>query len=748
MSTLMDTWNMYMGLKDRRRQKEQDELNLEKYEYQKRQDSLANSQRKRQLDNADRNYEAARIDQAALESERAKGWDEKNQIIVNEAYGDLKRNIMKNHRQSSNNANGTLNKQVNFNSSFDDATVRDNLNRIYKNDARVLAAIQGRNPNVESVAGIEFMEYDSGDGETSTKAVMMLNMKDGTKKPLSQRGGRDDAVVAMDPKEIFEFTDGILVGAADTVNTNDSLQQVAAGSYPDSTGAVSSGTGGLAGTGADTTATGTDTPLASSSATNAPDVAPANLSTASETNAAANAVIQEAPRSITLVEHVLNDPTKLDILDSLSTAERASLSDAEWDAMLSRIDEETLKADRLIASETQQTAESNALVSLANNPALAAMQQHGVDQQAPAGIAKTAELNDRIKQLSAVKEKITAMREAVALQVEEYAPTEVVESGSGIADATIEETGTSPTETDITTEARVDPASAAKLSEQAKTETVNTDAPAKSAKVDQAKVNITKVAGTKTKTKKAIGTAYDRALDMQFLKDGGYSFTEDQVARYVATGSISAPVIDKVFNSRSIENEDGQWLINTFSSGKVQRINLGAKPKTDTEKRAASKALFETAMIGTSFTKDGDDAPFIAKGTGYQGYLETFMDVHSVGLKNVFGVDVANMDAGDRSILAPVLSEVLDQAARNGWNDEVFTNKTLDFAAIVAGFKDRMHTDFFVIGPPDAPIIRNAAVRAKRQVEAAKANGDVLDYNIALQRERERLKKEEAKFNR
>ncbi len=81
MSTLMDTWNMYMGLKDRRRQKEQDELNLEKYEYQKRQDSLANSQRKRQLDNADRNYEAARIDQAALESERAKGWDEKNQLL-------------------------------------------------------------------------------------------------------------------------------------------------------------------------------------------------------------------------------------------------------------------------------------------------------------------------------------------------------------------------------------------------------------------------------------------------------------------------------------------------------------------------------------------------------------------------------------------------------------------------------------------------------------------------------------------
>ena len=58
MASLGDVWGMYMGLKDRRRQKERDDVADNKYAEQLKQQSLANANTLRGLDNQDRSFNA------------------------------------------------------------------------------------------------------------------------------------------------------------------------------------------------------------------------------------------------------------------------------------------------------------------------------------------------------------------------------------------------------------------------------------------------------------------------------------------------------------------------------------------------------------------------------------------------------------------------------------------------------------------------------------------------------------------
>ena len=76
MSSLDNVWQMYMGLKDRRRQKERDDVADSRYADAQEQQSLANSQRERQLGNVDRAWEAGQqgradkkiLDQQAIDA--------------------------------------------------------------------------------------------------------------------------------------------------------------------------------------------------------------------------------------------------------------------------------------------------------------------------------------------------------------------------------------------------------------------------------------------------------------------------------------------------------------------------------------------------------------------------------------------------------------------------------------------------------------------------------------------------------
>jgi len=184
---------MYMGLKDRRRQKEQDE-------YRAGQDSIANAQRKRQLDNADRTYEADQEqrgitnahnnrvltnDEKKIQRARAKQRLNALQLSIADKFTD---------------ANG----EIDYRRALNSGPGFDTINEICRTNKDILAGLQNRNPDVVGVQGLEYIDSTSGD-HTSKQLVMMLKMKDGSVKPMSSTGGMDDQVVSLGAKDIMQF---------------------------------------------------------------------------------------------------------------------------------------------------------------------------------------------------------------------------------------------------------------------------------------------------------------------------------------------------------------------------------------------------------------------------------------------------------------------------------------------------------------------------------------------------------------
>ena len=719
MNSLDGIINQYFNMKDRRRQAERDTVADKQYADSQVQQGLNNDYRTQTLADtqvnqalSEKNYQQRLTENSQVETQRQKQWDEKNQVIANEAYGDLKRNVLKNYTQRGNDANGGLTKSVNYNGAADDNNVREGMDRLYKNDPRILSAVQGRNPEVESVAGIKFMEYDSGDGETSTRAVMMLNMKDGTQKPLSQRGGRDDGVVAMDMKEIFEFTDGIMTGAEDTVGVASSLQNVSK-SYMDD-GAEGSGTtvtmlgGGGLGEQQDV-----DTKVEQT--TQSTDTADTTVPSLKDT---------QTQTSVSEVDSTYTTPIKAEVPEpELTNEERvyelvldaaAKYSDAgatgNNPAMQEQI--ENILLDDVMSMTGATIEDATRMIREARDPSRG--NSLGNDNDAFSGYEGLSGAEGTGRALGQTVDLIDSGIEGAGRVITNAAKSDIAtvkKIWKGFTGSNTDPSAAAA-KVEVKTEPRVNPTDAKTLIEDAGDEIKQQDPAAKQDNVEQAKQNVTTVVGSKKKTKQVIGTAYDRALDIMTLEDAGHIFTSEQKARYVATGSMSKELADKI-DQVTIGNFDYQR--NVDKDGNTTYTPLGMN---GTAARAMDKAEIakveaqETATVaqwdeyGQVALGEAAIVQYDEKGVKKSGigpfasqdnlglYARIFVEKYGDQLESLLEFNPAkleNPDEGQKLVIQGVVTAYAASLARSKNGDRVYSTMN-DFSKFIKSYSAKSGT--------------------------------------------------------
>lgn len=221
MASLTDVWGMYMGLKDRRRQKEQDDLNLEKYAYQKEQNTLTNDYRQQTLADSqvtqtlNQNKFDAQQEQQVFANEQATDAAASDKHKVNQR---AMQSVMTGFTQAGGDGDAYL----------ADGSNLDQLNKVARNSAYLAEQVQAANPDF-SVAGIQRIPTSTNkDGSKEYRYALMIDTgkvdqeRNPILKPLSATRGTDDSVITLGATGTIKYIENAIL--ADNGSTSSQQQ--------------------------------------------------------------------------------------------------------------------------------------------------------------------------------------------------------------------------------------------------------------------------------------------------------------------------------------------------------------------------------------------------------------------------------------------------------------------------------------------------------------------------------------------